>query len=77
MAKRRRITLQSGFPLVLALAEKCKKSISILYFILTFAKATTLIKSLKPRWVTKLGKLIQFNFPNNYVLSMMPGEKGL
>lgn len=59
------------------MAEKRKKSISILYFILTFAKATTLMKSLKPRWVTKLGKLIKFNFPNNYVLSMMPGEKGL
>lgn len=53
-----------------------KKGISILY-IITFAKATTLIKLLKPRWATKLGKLIKFNSPNNYVLSMMSGEKGL
>lgn len=54
-----------------------KKGISVLYFIITFAKATTLIKLLKPRWVTKLGKLLKFNSPNNYVLPMMPGEKGL
>lgn len=51
--------------------KRYKRGVSVFYLTITFPKAATLIKLLKPRWVTKLDKFIKFNSPNN-CLPMMP-----